>query len=104
MPVVYMITPRYRFFQMAIRLMEKETYQIYREGACRFGYSETNSTEQFRTLLYLMIWTQKLMEFLTLNDLDMFTQVLRTTYSELAKNQPRKSRNGLPIRWDHQLK
>jgi integrase len=104
MPPVYMLTPRYRFFQMAIRLMEKETYQLYREAACRLGYSEANSTEQFRTLLYLMIWTQKPMEFLTLNDLDMFTQVLRTTYSEIAINRPRKSRNGLPIRLDHQLK
>jgi len=104
MPPVYMLTPRYRFFQMAIRLMEKETYQRYREAALRLGYSETNSMEQFRTLLYLMIWTQKPMEALTLNDLDTFTQVLRTASSELARTRPRKSRrNGLPIRWDYQL-
>jgi integrase len=103
MPAVYMITPRYRFFQMAIRLMEKETYQQYRESAVRLGYSESNGLEQFRVLLCLMIWRQKPMDALTLDDLETFIQALRTAFSGLANKRTRKIQNGLPGRWNHQL-
>ncbi len=105
MPVTYMLIPRYRFFQMAIRLMERETYQTYQKAACRLGYRASGIEGQFRTLLCLMIWIKKPMNGLTLDDLDTFVQELRVAYGHLAiERQWRSVKNGLPARWDAQLK
>ena len=38
MPVPYMLTRKPRFYQMAIRLMERETFQLYQKAAQRLGY------------------------------------------------------------------
>jgi len=105
MPPAYMLTPRRRFYQMATRLMERETFHLYLNEARRLGYREANAKDQFRTLLCLMIWAQKPMEALTLDDLDTFTRELRDAYMELAAKRPRRRvQNGLPSRWNAQLK
>jgi len=105
MPLAYMLTPRPRFFQMAIRLMERDTYQLYQKAARRLAYRDPGIKDQFRSLLCLMIWTQKPMGALTLDDLDTFTRELRMTHGQLAgKWQRRCVKNGLPSRWDAQLK
>jgi len=102
MPLPYMLTPKPRFYQMAIRLMERETFQMYRQAAQRLGYKEQNIKGQFCALLCLMTWTQKPMVALTLEDLDTFIQELRAAYIS-AKRRRRSVRNGLPSRWDSQL-
>ena len=102
MPLPYMLTPKPRFYQMAIRLMERETFQYYREAAQRLKYGEQNIKEQFCALLCLMTWSQKSIEALTLDDLDTFIQELRAAF--LSVKRRRKSvKNGLPARWDSQL-
>jgi integrase len=88
---------------MAIRLMERETFQLYQKAASRLGYQERNIQDQFRSLLCLMIWTQKPINALTLDDLNSFIQELRTVYLSGQWRQ-RCVRNGLPARWDAQLK
>jgi integrase len=103
MPLTYMLTPRPRLYQMAIRLMERETFQLYQKAASRLGYQERNINDQFRSLLCLMIWTQKPINALTLDDLNSFIQELRTVYLSGQWRQ-RCVRNGLPARWDAQLK
>jgi len=103
MPLAYMLTPKPRFYQMAIRLMERETFLHYREAAQRLKYREQNIKDQFCALLCLMTWTQKSIDALTLDDLDTFVQELRTAF--LSVKRRRKSiRKGLPTRWDSQLK
>ncbi len=105
MPVAYMFTRKSRFFQMAMRLMERDTYEVFQKAACRLGYGEQDTKNQFRTLLCLMMWAQKPMYDLTLEDLDIFTQELRLAYRVLADKGPGKRvRHGLPYRWDTQLK
>lgn len=54
MPLAYMLTPKPRFYQMATRLMERETFQHYKMAAQRLGYKEQNIKEQFCALLCLM--------------------------------------------------
>lgn len=102
MPLSYMLTPKPRFYQMAIRLMERETFQLYQQAAQRLGYKEQNIKGQFCALLCLMTWTQKPIVALTLDDLDAFIRELRTAYLSV-KRQRRSVRNGLPSRWDNQL-
>jgi len=80
MPLPYMLTPKPRFYQMAIRLMERETFQHYQEAAQRLGYKEQNIKDQFCALLCLMTWTQKSINALTLDDLENFIQELRKAY------------------------
>lgn len=105
MPVGYMFTRKSRFFQMAIRLMERDTYEVFQKAACRLGYREQAARDQFRTLLCLMIWSQKRIDDLTLDDLENFTRELRVAYIESAIRRRRKKvRNGLPNRLDTQLK
>jgi len=105
MPLAYALMPRPRLFQMAIRLMERDTYQLYRKVGQRLGYADLNIMGQFRSLLCLMLWKQKPMGSLTLEDLDAFIQEVRVTYLQLASNRQRKCvRHGLPSRWDGQLK
>ena len=102
MPLPYMLTPKPRFYQMATRLMERETFQYYREAAQRLKYGEQNIKEQFCALLCLMTWSQKSIDALTLDDLDIFIQELRAAF--LSVKRRRKSvKNGLPSRWDSQL-
>jgi len=104
MPLTYMLTPRYRFFQMATRLMERETYQVYQKAARRLGFSEQDARSQFRVLLSVMIWAQKPMGALALEDLDTFAQELRSAYQALAaKGRGKLLRHGLPIRWHSQM-
>jgi integrase len=104
MPVTYMFTPRYRFFQMAMRLMERDTYQLYQKAATRLGYCDSDAIDQFRALLCLMIWVQKPIDALTLDDLDRFTLELRIAYAELsAKRKGKRVRHGLPLRWSTKL-
>ena len=55
MPLPYMLTRKPRFFQMAIRLMERETYEFYSKAAQRLGYRRQSIDAQFRSLLCLMI-------------------------------------------------
>ncbi|MDP2731042.1 MAG: hypothetical protein Q8O55_11265, partial [Dehalococcoidales bacterium] len=50
MPLSYMLTPKPRFYQMATRLMERETYQYYQKAAQRLGYKEQNIKDQFCAL------------------------------------------------------
>jgi len=88
---------------MAVRLMERETFQLYQKAASRLGYQERSIKDQFRSLLCLMIWTQKPINALTLADLNSFIQELRTVYLSGQWRQ-RCVRNGLPARWDAQLK
>ena len=102
MPLPYMLTPKPRFYQMAIRLMERETFQLYQKAAQRLGYKEQNIKGQFCALLRLMTWTQKPIDALTLDDLDTFIQELRAAYISV-KRRRRSVRNGLPSRWDNQL-
>jgi integrase len=101
MPLPYMLTPKPRFYQMATRLMERETFQHYRKAAERLGYDEKNIKGQFCALLCLMTWTQKSIDALTLDDLETFIQELRAAYT--SSKRRRSVRNGLPARWDSQL-
>ena len=87
LPLTYMLTPSPRLYQMAIRLMERETFQLYQKAASRLGYQERSIKDQFRSLL----------------DLNSFIQELRTVYLSGQWRQ-RCVRNGLPARWDAQLK
>lgn len=104
MPLTYMLTPRYRFFQMATRLMEQETYQVYQKAAQRLGFNDQDARSQFRVLLSLMIWAQKPMGALGIEDLDTFAQELRGAYQVLVtKGQRRRLRRGLPVRWHTQM-
>ena len=59
MPLPYMLTPKPRFYQMAIRLMDRETFLHYREAAQRLKYREHDIKGQFCALLCLMTWAQK---------------------------------------------
>ena len=76
MPLEYVLMPRPRLFQMAIRLMERETYHLYEKVASRLGYREPTIKDQFRALLSLMIWSQKPVQALTLDDLNIFIEQL----------------------------
>jgi len=102
MPLPYMLTPKPRFYQMAIRLMERETFQVYQKAAQRLKYREHDIKGQFCALLCLMTWTQKPIDALSLDDLDAFIQELRAAYVS-TKRQRKCTRNGLPSRWDNQL-
>ena len=102
MPIPYMLTRKPRFYQMAIRLMERETFQHYQKAAKRLGYEEKPIKEQFCALLCLMTWAQKSIDSLTLDDLDTFIQELRTAFLSV-KRQRKSVRNGLPTRWDSQI-
>jgi len=66
LPLPYMLTPKPRFYQMAIRLMEQETFQLYRQAAQRLRYKEHDIKSQFCALLCLMTWTQKPIATLTM--------------------------------------
>ena len=104
MPIPYMLTRKPRFYQMAIRLMERETFQLYQKAAQRLEYQEQNIEGQFRPLLCLMIWAQKPLQALTLDDLNTFRQKLRDAYTRLASSyKGKRVQNGLPKRWDGQL-
>jgi len=97
MPLEYVLMPRPHLFQMAVRLMERETYQLYEKVASRLGYREPTIKDQFRALLSLMIWAQKPVQALTLDDLNTFAEELRVAYAGLATRN-RKLLHGLPYR------
>ncbi|MDO8473858.1 MAG: tyrosine-type recombinase/integrase [Dehalococcoidia bacterium] len=101
----YILTLQTRLFQMATRLMERDTYQLYQQSASRLGYRPSGIDGQFRSLLCLMIWAQKPIDALTVKDLEAFAYELRVTWGQLGDRRQWKSvRNGLPVRWDAQLK
>jgi len=102
MPLEYVLMPRPRLFQMSVRLMERETYQLYEKAASRLGYREPTIKDQFRALLSLMIWAQKPVQALTLDDLNTFFEELRVAYAGLAIRN-RKLLHGLPYRWGARL-
>ena len=102
MPLEYVLMPRPHLFQMATRLMERETYQLYEKAASRLGYREPIIKDQFRALLTLMIWAQKPLQALTLDDLSIFTQELRHACAGFSAGN-RRLRHGLPYRWDSRL-
>jgi integrase len=101
MPLEYILIPRPHLLEMAIRLMERETYQLYEKVASRLGYNEPIIKDQFRALLSLMIWAQKPLQALTLDDLNTFAQALREACVRLAIKC--RLRHGLPHRWDSRL-
>ncbi len=105
LPLTYVLSPRPHLFEMAERLMERDAHKLYQQSARRLGYHASGVEAQFRSLLCLMIWTQKPMESLTLDDLDAFGRELRVAHGQLANARRWKAvRNGLPARWDAQLK
>jgi integrase len=105
MPLTYILMPKPRFYQMAARLIERETYQLYRKAASRLGYCDAEISSHFRVLLCLMIWTQKPLADLTLDDLETFTSKLRDTYADMDTWRRRKilQIHGLPVRWSASL-
>jgi integrase len=102
MPLPYMLTPKPRLYQMATRLMERDTFQLYRQAAQRLKYREHDIKGQFCALLCLMTWAQKSIDALILDDLETFIQELRASFLSV-KRQRSSIRNGLPTRWDSQL-
>ena len=102
MPLPYMLTPKPRLYQMATRLMERDTFQLYRQAAQRLKYQEHDIKGQFCALLCLMTWAQKSIDALILDDLETFIQELRASFLSV-KRQRSSIRNGLPTRWDSQL-
>jgi hypothetical protein len=59
MPATYILIGYHKLGDMAIRLMERESYQRYQQMASRLGYTESGIRRQFQSLLCLMAWTQK---------------------------------------------
>jgi integrase len=101
MPAEYALV-RPHLFEMAVRLMERETYQRYEKAASRLGYREPVIKDQFRGLLSLMLWAQKSLPALALDDLNTFAEELRKACAGLS-TKGRKYRHGLPFRWDQKL-
>jgi len=101
-PLEYLLMPRPHLFQMAVRLMERETYQLYEKTASQLGYREPAIKDQFRALLGLMIWSQKPVQALTIDDFDTFIHELREACAGSAARN-RRLRHGLPYRWDSRL-
>lgn len=105
MPPEYILVGHTHLADMACRLMERETYDRYREMACRLGYAEPTVERQFQAIIYLMAWVQKPMVALTLNDVDAFVEALKVARLELEeKGKVVLGRNGLPVAWDIELK
>ncbi len=101
MPAQYALV-RPHLFEMAVKLMERETYQRYEKAASRLGYREPVIKDQFRALLSLMLWAQKSLQSLTLDDLNSFAEELRKACAGLSTKN-RRLRHGLPYRWDWRL-
>jgi integrase len=90
--------------EMAIRLMERETYERYQAMAKRLGYRESDIRRQFQCLVYLMAWAQKPMDAITSADLAGFTEALKAAYAAPGhKRRVSHLRDGLPVHWSHQL-
>lgn len=88
MPPQYILAGHHKLGDMAIRLMERETYQRYQAMGKRLGYSESDIRRQFQCLLYLMAWAQKPMDALTSGDLAGFTDVPRENVYRLIPAYP----------------
>jgi len=104
MPAPYILAGYHQMCEMAIRLMERETYHRYQAMAKRLGYRESDIRRQFQCLVYLMAWAQKPMDAITSADLAGFTEALKAAYA--APNHKRKVshlRDGLPVHWSYQL-
>ena len=65
MPSAYILVAEPHPCDMAIRLMERESYQRYHKMACRLRYCESGIRRHFRSVLRLMAWAPKPMNALT---------------------------------------
>lgn len=103
-PTIYILIGYHKLGDMAIRLMERETYQRYQRIASRLGYSESGIRRQFQSLLCLMVWTHKGIDALTLDDLEAFANVLKSACRSLNGRLRRAHvKDGLPYAWYGQL-
>jgi len=104
MPPQYILVGYHKLGDMAIRLMERETYDRYQAMGKRLGYRESDIRRQFQSLLYLMAWVQKPMDALTMSDLANFTAALKAAVPALSqRHQLSRLKDGLPIQRRHQL-
>ncbi|MDD4986224.1 MAG: tyrosine-type recombinase/integrase [Dehalococcoidales bacterium] len=104
MPPQYILCGRHNLGDMAIRLMERETYQRYQAMGKRLGYSESDIRRQFLCLVYLMAWAQKPVDALTPNDMATFADSLKNALARLGdKSKTLHLRDGLPAQWSRQL-
>ncbi len=100
MPPPYILAGRHKLGDMAIRLMERETYHRYQAMGKRLGYRESDIRRQFQCLVYLMAWAQKPMDAITMGDLAGFKESLRAAF---AVSSHKRMRDGLPVNWSYQL-
>lgn len=104
MPAQYILAGYHKLGDMAIRLMERETYHRYQAMGKCLGYGESDIRRQFQCLLYLMAWAQKPMDALTMSDLAGFTESLKTAFAASRhKRKPSRLKDGLPVQWRCQL-
>lgn len=104
MPAAYILLARPQLGDMGTRLMERDTYELYRGMACRLGYSESGIKRQFRSLLFLMAWAQKPIDALTVSDLNAFSNDLRVAFQRVdGRWRGSLVKNGLPASWYAQL-
>jgi len=85
MPSAYILVAEPHPCDMAIRLMERESYQRYHKMACRLRYCESGIRRHFRSVLRLMAWARKPMNALTYD--------LKSAYQILEAND--EVNNGL---------
>lgn len=100
MPPPYILAGHPKLGDMAVRLMERETYYRYQAMGKRLGYSESAIRRQFQCLLYLMAWARKPMDSLTSDDMATFVSLLKAAF--MASRRKRKAsslRDGLPVQW-----
>lgn len=121
MPPGYILVSGHRLGDLVRRLMERDTFQRYRETALGLGYAEPAIRRQFEALLSLMAWAQKPMAALSGSDLGAFAEALRTARQALEDRggflspqdmrlgmplpriATRPARDGLPRYWEGQL-
>jgi hypothetical protein len=105
LPPAYALMAGPHLGDMARRLLERDTYQRYREAALRLGYAECTIRRQFQSLLCLMAWAQKPLDSLTREDVEAFVQALQVSHQESEDRGDISvlSQDGLPRSWSHQL-
>jgi len=104
MPAPYILAGHHWMGDMAIRLMERETYHRYQTMAKRLGYNESDIRRQFQCLVYLMAWAQKPMDAITMGDLADFKESLKAAFAAPShKRKVSRLRDGLPVHWSYQL-
>jgi len=104
MPAPYILAGYHKMCDMAVRLMERETYHRYQAMAKRLGYNEPDIRRQFQCLVYLMAWAQKPMDTITIGDLAGFKESLKAAFATSNhRRKPLHLGDGLPVHWSHQL-